>query len=177
MTDAEREAQIRQSKRNVLTGAFGQHVWGQLEFLLRLLDESPAYAEQMQRERNEAYAKFHEAEREIARLKDTLASKERMIAWLIQRTAPPGASAMARAERTVAEWDDLNPLYTMTELVASAIEQAEREVRAAAFEEVRKIIDEISAEGSAVDPNELNWINACAAIDSRVRALVAKPQG
>lgn len=42
-----------------------------------------------------------------------------------------------------------------------------------ALAEIRQIIGDVSGEGDASDPNELNWINACTAIDNRVRELIA----
>jgi sugar phosphate isomerase/epimerase len=80
-------------------------------------------------------------------------------------TAPPGASALERARHLVSSvaW------ASMGEAVARAIEQAEREGRAAAIEEAARI-----AEGWAKDRPHLTV--TASMIAKAIRALAAAPQ-
>lgn len=128
MTDAEREAQIRKRMASWYDGFADAPIVqtrDDCRVLLRILDkvraerddfyESQAAEYKLARERLIALADeclAHEAE--IARLTDTIASNERMIAWLDPpEGVPPGASAMERADwvithRYVAGDNELN---------------------------------------------------------------------
>lgn len=147
MTDAEREAQIRDYYSGIrrdppLDAAV------QLPFLLRLLDEAQAEAQrcrEMQasayREQLKAEIALDEAQAEIARL-----------------TAPPGASVLERINRAfedaktrfdvaIEHWHpstEQRPVFNdmAFEFFARAIEQAQREARAATIEEAAKKHDQ-----------------------------------
>ncbi len=123
MTDAEREAQIRERAK-------GHSYLTDNEFLLlRLLDEARA---------------------EIARLTDaanTEAFLDNVDAALATRTTPPGASVMERAfqiiravEFHLMRSDDEESGYPEgSKVVARAIEQAKRDARAEYVETSRKL--------------------------------------
>lgn len=61
---------------------------------------------------------------------------------------------------------------TACDIIAHVLNAFAAQAVQRALAEVRQIIDDVSAEGDASDPNELNWINACTAIDNRVRELI-----
>lgn len=126
---------------------------------------------------------LREARDEIARLK---AERERIGEFLEgisdlmpplgdsrrRLQAPPGASAMERAEKVMAEWDDSdgqNP-QTWHEIMARAIEQAEREARAAALKIVRQEFDDLIVPASSL----IGWSKIVDALDEIADALSAK---
>lgn len=121
MTDAEREAQLRERAK-------GRYLTDNEFLLLRLLDE--------------ARARINEGEAIVIaqRLEITEARAE-----IARRTAPPGASAMERAKKAAAEveadWITRGDKRTTRKLMEQAAlrcgEQAERDAR----EEAAKIAD------------------------------------
>ncbi len=68
MSDDEREAQIRKAHEDSNYYAMSPPNPVNQAFLLRRLNDARRHTEQIRAERNEAYAKFHEAEAEIVRL-------------------------------------------------------------------------------------------------------------